>query len=134
MDVRLDRTMGIWERMPKEFITSLSVAVALIIGTVELVGVLADRLHIESGPMAAIAAINLDFAGYLIVGLFIVSWLVAVLVWKFGRIEDRWSSIIFRESTRQSSPRDCHRLGRAPAQHESTCPRTKFIRDDDSAR
>lgn len=73
-------------------ITSLSVAVALIIGTVELVGVLADRLHIESGPMAAIAAINLDFAGYLIVGLFIVSWLVAVSVWKFGRIEDRWST------------------------------------------
>jgi high-affinity nickel-transport protein len=73
-------------------ITSLSVAVALIIGTIELVGVLADRLHIDSGPLAAVAAVNLDFAGYLIVGLFIVSWLIAVSVWKFGRIEDRWGT------------------------------------------
>jgi high-affinity nickel-transport protein len=52
-------------------ITSLSVAVALIIGTIELVGVLADRLHIDSGPLAGIANINLDYAGYLIVGLFV---------------------------------------------------------------
>lgn len=73
-------------------ITSLSVAVALIIGTIELVGVLADRLHVDSGPLAAIASVNLDFAGYVIVGLFIVSWLIAVSVWKFGRIEDRWST------------------------------------------
>lgn len=73
-------------------ITSLSVAVALIIGTIELIGVLADRLHIDSGPVAAVAAINLDYAGYLIVGLFIVSWLIAVAVWKFGRIEHRWSA------------------------------------------
>ncbi|MEE6169537.1 MULTISPECIES: HoxN/HupN/NixA family nickel/cobalt transporter [unclassified Mycolicibacterium] len=73
-------------------ITSLSVAVALIIGTIELIGVLADRLHIDSGPLAAIAAVNLDYAGYLIVGLFVVSWLVAMAVWKFGRIEHRWST------------------------------------------
>ncbi|WP_018602311.1 HoxN/HupN/NixA family nickel/cobalt transporter [Mycobacterium sp. 155] len=73
-------------------ITSLSVAVALIIGSIELIGVLADRLHIDSGPLAAVAAINLDYAGYLIVGLFIVSWLIAVSVWKFGRIEHRWSA------------------------------------------
>ncbi len=72
-------------------ITSISVAVALVIGTIELVGVLADRLQIESGPLAAIAAVNLDYAGYVIVGLFVVSWLAAVSVWRFGRIEERWS-------------------------------------------
>lgn len=44
-------------------ITSLSVAVALVIGTIELVGVLADRLHVDSGPLADIASINLDYAG-----------------------------------------------------------------------
>jgi nickel/cobalt transporter (NiCoT) family protein len=73
-------------------ITSLSVAVALIIGTIELIGVLADRLHIESGPLAAIANINLDFVGYIIVGLFIASWLIAISIWRFGRIEQRWST------------------------------------------
>ena len=72
-------------------ITSISVAVALIIGTIELVGVLADQLKIESGPLAAIANINLDFVGYGIVVLFVVSWLTALAIWRFGRIEERWS-------------------------------------------
>jgi high-affinity nickel-transport protein len=73
-------------------ITSISIAVALLIGTVELLTVLADRAHITSGPIAAIADIPLDYAGYGIVGLFVVSWLVALAVWRFGRIEERWSS------------------------------------------
>ncbi len=73
-------------------ITSLSVMVALIIGTVELVGVLVDRLHIDSGPLALIASVDLDYAGYLMVGLFIGTWLVALAVWRFGHLEERWSS------------------------------------------
>jgi nickel/cobalt transporter (NiCoT) family protein len=72
-------------------ITSLSVAVALIIGTIELIGVLADRFKIDSGPVAAVANINLDYAGYIIVGLFVVSWLIAISVWRLGKIEQRWS-------------------------------------------
>src|SRR3954454_20599046 len=73
-------------------ITSISVAVALVIGTIELLSVLADRAHITSGPIAAVADIPLDYAGYGIVGLFVVSWVVALAVWRFGRIEERWSS------------------------------------------
>ncbi|MCV7225151.1 HoxN/HupN/NixA family nickel/cobalt transporter [Mycolicibacterium komossense] len=73
-------------------ITSLSVAVALIIGTIELVGVIADRLHIESGPLAAIANIDLDYVGYIIVALFVISWLLAISIWRFGRIEERWTT------------------------------------------
>ena len=73
-------------------ITALSVAVALIIGTIELIGVLADQAKIESGPVAAIAAIPLDYAGYGIVLLFLVAWLVALAVWRFGHIEEKWST------------------------------------------
>jgi high-affinity nickel-transport protein len=73
-------------------ITALSVAVALVIGTIELVGVLAQELHITSGPIAAIAGIPLDYAGYGIVALFIVSWAVAIGVWRYGRVEERWSA------------------------------------------
>ncbi|TGD87351.1 HoxN/HupN/NixA family nickel/cobalt transporter [Mycolicibacterium sp. CH28] len=72
-------------------ITSISVAVALIIGTIELVGVVANRLQIRSGPLAWVASINLGFVGYGIVALFVVSWLVALAVWRFGNIEARWS-------------------------------------------
>jgi high-affinity nickel-transport protein len=73
-------------------ITSISVAVALIIGTIELVGVVTEQAHITSGPLAAIASIPLDYAGYGIVGLFVLTWAVAIAVWHFGRIEERWSS------------------------------------------
>jgi high-affinity nickel-transport protein len=73
-------------------ITSISVAVALIIGTIELIGVVADQAHITSGPLAAIASIPLDYAGYGIVVLFVLAWGIALAVWRFGRIEERWSS------------------------------------------
>jgi high-affinity nickel-transport protein len=73
-------------------ITAISVAVALVIGTIELIGVIADQADITSGPIAAIAGIPLDYAGYAIVGLFFVSWAVALLVWRIGRIEEKWSA------------------------------------------
>jgi high-affinity nickel-transport protein len=73
-------------------ITALSVAVALVIGTIELIGVVADQARIDSGPLAAIAAIPLDYAGYGIVLLFVIGWLVALAVWRFGRIEEKWNS------------------------------------------
>lgn len=73
-------------------ITSLSVAVALIIGTLELVGVLTDRLGISSGPLAWIAGIDLDYVGYAIVGIFVIAWLLAIAVWRLARIEERWTT------------------------------------------
>jgi high-affinity nickel-transport protein len=73
-------------------ITSISVAVALIIGTIELVGVVADQAKISSGPLRAIADIPLDYAGYAIVILFMGSWLLALVVWRLGNIEERWSA------------------------------------------
>jgi high-affinity nickel-transport protein len=72
-------------------ITGLSVAVALIIGGIELIAVLVDRLDIHSGPLAAIGALNLNSVGYAIVALFALTWVVSGLVWRFGRIEQRWT-------------------------------------------
>jgi high-affinity nickel-transport protein len=73
-------------------ITALSVAVALIIGTIELVGVIDDQAGIDSGPLAWIGNIPLDYAGYAIVTLFVAAWLIALAVWHFGRIEEKWSA------------------------------------------
>ena len=73
-------------------ITSLSVVVALAIGTIELVGVLVDRTHLTSGPLVWVADIPLDYAGYAIAALFVLCWLVALAVWRFGRIEEKWSA------------------------------------------
>lgn len=73
-------------------VTALSVAVALVIGTIELVSILAEKLDITSGPLAAIASVNLDYVGFGIVGLFVLTWVVALAVWRFGRIEEKWSA------------------------------------------
>jgi high-affinity nickel-transport protein len=73
-------------------ITTVSVAVALIIGTIELIGVLAHQANITSGPISAVASIPLDYAGYGIVGLFFFAWIAALAIWRYGRIEERWSA------------------------------------------
>jgi nickel/cobalt transporter (NiCoT) family protein len=72
-------------------ITGLSVAVALIIGSIELISIVTQKAGITSGPLAAIANVNLDFVGYAILTLFVLAWAVALMIWKYGRIEERWS-------------------------------------------
>lgn len=72
-------------------ITGLSVAVALIIGTVEIISILTEKLSITSGPLAWVGGLDLNLVGYVIVGLFVLTWVVALAVWKYGRIEERWS-------------------------------------------
>jgi high-affinity nickel-transport protein len=72
-------------------ITGLSVAVALIIGSLELLSVLTDKTGIMDGPLAFIARLDLSNVGFAIVGLFVVIWIAALAVWRFGRIEERWT-------------------------------------------
>jgi high-affinity nickel-transport protein len=72
-------------------ITVLSVIVALIIGVIVLTGLLVDRFGIQSGPLAAIGSADLESVGFVIVGMFVVVWLIAVAVWRFGRVEERFS-------------------------------------------
>jgi high-affinity nickel-transport protein len=85
----MDTTDGVFYNIT---ITSLSVAVALIIGTIELIGVLVDQTGISSGPLLWVADIPLDYAGYGIVGLFVLSWLIALAIWRFGNIEQKWTA------------------------------------------
>ncbi|HEX7106807.1 MAG TPA: HoxN/HupN/NixA family nickel/cobalt transporter [Acidothermaceae bacterium] len=73
-------------------ITALSVAVALIIGTVELVSILTEKLSIESGPLAWIGGLDLNNVGFFIVGLFVLTWVVALAVWRYARVEEKWSA------------------------------------------
>ena len=73
-------------------VTGLSVAVALVIGGIELASVLADKLDIESGPLAALGGLDLNYVGYAIVALFVLTWLAALAVWRLGRIEEKWTA------------------------------------------
>jgi len=84
-------------------ITGLSVAVALIIGLVEILSIFVDKLGIESGPLHALANLDLNDVGYLIVGLFALTWTVALVWWKAARVEERWNAGLAKPSTGSSS-------------------------------
>ena len=71
-------------------ITGLSVVAAFIIGTIEVLGLLQSELTLRGRFWADMANFNINTAGFIIVGMFVVVWVVALAVWRFGRIEDRW--------------------------------------------
>jgi nickel/cobalt transporter (NiCoT) family protein len=71
--------------------TGLSVAVALLVGTIELLQVLIGMLGLHGQYVDAIAALDFGILGYLIVGLFLLAWGLSAGIWKFGRIEARYS-------------------------------------------
>ena len=72
-------------------ITGLSVAVALMVGTVEVLSILTQYLNLQGGAWDLLNSINLNTVGFIIVGMFVVTWLGALAVWRFGRIEQRWA-------------------------------------------
>ncbi|MYX25483.1 HoxN/HupN/NixA family nickel/cobalt transporter [Streptomyces sp. SID8381] len=72
--------------------TGLSVAVALVIGTVELLGLVADQADLHGAFWDWIAGLDLNIVGYVVVGLFFATWAVALVVWKVGRIEEKWEA------------------------------------------
>ncbi|MFI8791412.1 HoxN/HupN/NixA family nickel/cobalt transporter [Streptomyces sp. NPDC055105] len=73
-------------------ITGLSVAVALIIGTAELLGLLADKAGLHGAFWDWISGLDLNTIGFVIVGLFFATWAAALAVWKLGHIEEKWTA------------------------------------------
>jgi high-affinity nickel-transport protein len=73
-------------------VTLLSVTVALVIGLLVLIGLIVERLDVESGPLVWVAALDLGYVGFAVVGLFVLAWALALAVWRFGRIEERWTA------------------------------------------
>jgi len=72
-------------------ITGLSVAVALVIGSVELLGLFADQLGWRGPLWKWLGELDLNTVGFLVVGMFVFTWAVALLVWRYGRIEEKWN-------------------------------------------
>jgi nickel/cobalt transporter (NiCoT) family protein len=80
-------------------VTGLSVAVAAVIGTIELGGLLAQKLGAQGAFWAWLERININLLGFIIVGMFAATWVVAVTVWRVGHIEERWTAQVARSGT-----------------------------------
>ncbi len=72
-------------------ITGLSIAVAFLVGTIEIAGLLSSELHIHGGVWDFLAGFDINRAGFMIAGLFVVVWAVAIGYWKLGHLDRRWS-------------------------------------------
>jgi high-affinity nickel-transport protein len=73
-------------------ITGLSVVVAAAVGTIELGGLLAQHLQLSGSFWSWLENVDIGFVGALIAGLFVATWVIALSVWHFGRIEERWTA------------------------------------------
>ncbi len=74
-------------------ITGLSIAVALLIGTIELLQVLIGTLHLDGRFFKFVAGLDFGILGYVIVGVFLAAWSGSAALWKFGRIEERYGHL-----------------------------------------
>jgi nickel/cobalt transporter (NiCoT) family protein len=70
-------------------ITFVSVLVAVLIGGIEALGLLADQLKLEGPFWSLIDALNQNFGslGYLIIAVFVGSWIVSIAVYRLGRFD-----------------------------------------------
>jgi high-affinity nickel-transport protein len=71
-------------------ITFVSFMIALLIGSIEALSVIASKLHLESGIFAGVSILS-DHAtavGYGVIGLMVASWLVSIVVYKASGFDD----------------------------------------------
>lgn len=72
-------------------VTGISVSVALVIGMIELAGVLHDDAGWNDPVTSALSGIQLGDLGFAIVGAFVLVWVGALAWWRLGRLEERWA-------------------------------------------
>jgi nickel/cobalt transporter (NiCoT) family protein len=76
-------------------ITGLSVAICFFIGVVEVLGLLPQEFHGLSqtgGFWGFMYNFDINKAGFIIVGMFIVTWAVSIAIWRWGHIEEKWTA------------------------------------------
>ncbi len=72
--------------------TGLSVAVALLIGGIEILALLHEKMGLTDPFTTWIASLSLNFVGYLIVALFFLVFLGSTAYWHLANVEQRWTA------------------------------------------
>jgi high-affinity nickel-transport protein len=112
-------------------ITGLSVSICFFIGTIEVLGLLPVELGgLHGGFWSFMTNFDINKAGFVIVGMFVVCWAGALAFWRFGRVEERWSA-------RPAAPNrqiaaSASRIGRFSSSHRQTRPTPASTESDES--
>ena len=73
-------------------ITGLSVFVAVFIGTIEILGLIGSEYNLSGGFWAFMGNLDINKAGLVIVAIFVLTWIAALAIWRFGKIEQKWDA------------------------------------------
>lgn len=73
-------------------ITGLSIGAAFIIGTIEILGILTTEFHFEGSFWNLMANFNINVAGFCIAAMFVLVWAAALIYWRVGKVEDKWTA------------------------------------------
>jgi nickel/cobalt transporter (NiCoT) family protein len=85
-------------------ITALSIGAAFIIGTIEVLGILTTEMHLHGAFWDTMANFDINVAGFCIAALFVLVWAAALIYWRFGNVEARWSSNVAADPAQPSRP------------------------------
>jgi high-affinity nickel-transport protein len=71
-------------------ITLVSIVVAVVIGAIEAFGLIADQLSLKGAPWDAVGSLNDNFGvlGYVIIGIFALSWIASLVIYRVKRFDD----------------------------------------------
>ncbi len=86
-------------------ITGLSIGAAFIVGTIEILGVLTTEIHLHGAFWDAVANFNINVAGFCIAALFVAVWAAALVYWRLGRVESRWTASVAAAPAGTPDPR-----------------------------
>ena len=87
-------------------ITALSVSICFFIGTIEVLGLLPTEVNgLDSGFWSAMANFDINKLGFVIVGIFILTWAAALMFWRVGHVE-RGGTPGWRQANDQRPDRD----------------------------
>jgi high-affinity nickel-transport protein len=73
-------------------ITGLSVFVAFFIGTVEILGLIEQHYRLGGRFWTFMGNFDINKAGFVVVGVFVLTWAIALAIWHFGKIEQKWDT------------------------------------------
>ena len=71
-------------------ITLVSIVVALLIGGIEVLGLIGDQFKIHGAIWDLIGSLNNNFGvvGFVIIGVFLGSWAVSILIYRMNRYDE----------------------------------------------
>jgi high-affinity nickel-transport protein len=71
-------------------VTFVSIAVALLVGAIEVLSIVAGQFHLEGGAWTSLANLSGNFGalGFAIIGVFLISWAGSTLIYKLRRYDE----------------------------------------------